>query len=267
MAKQQSGILGGYVGKVGTVVGYMWNGKYCMRAYKRYVKNPRSKAQTEHREMFKQEVQQAAKMRWAVTTTMTEMAREAGMTAYNLFVKVNQPAFGVDNGQLTIDYSRLVLSIGDVAQVQANEMEWSADNVLSVKFYRGCGSAFDHVYLYVYVPELEKGFLSAPTYRRDKRIAVALPDEFAGHEAHVYLMVQTADGRWSDSLYVGEIALNELVGTEEEPFDGQSIALADIPTETPAVAPTVAESAALSPQQPPEPEQPSSTPQLSLDFF
>ena len=48
MAKQQSGILGGYVGKVGTVVGYFWNGKPCMRAYKRQVRNPRTAAQMEN---------------------------------------------------------------------------------------------------------------------------------------------------------------------------------------------------------------------------
>ncbi|MGX8712677.1 MAG: DUF6266 family protein, partial [bacterium] len=92
MATYKNGIMGPFNGKVGTVVGYMWNGKYCMRAYNRNVKNPRTEAQMEHRRMFKQEVQLAAKMRWAVGTTMREAAREAGLTAYNLFVKVNQPA-------------------------------------------------------------------------------------------------------------------------------------------------------------------------------
>ena len=211
MAKQQSGILGGYVGKVGTVVGYYWNGKPCMRAYKRYVNNPRTEAQQEHRTLFKQEVQLAAKMRWAVTTTMTEAAREAGMTSYNLFVHMNQEAFGMADNRLVVDYSRLMLSMGDVPQVQLQAMEWSADNVLTVKYDRGLGSAYDRVFLYVYVPELERGFLSAGTYRREKRIVLALPDEFAGHDAHVYLMVQAADGRWSHSLYAGEIAFSQSV--------------------------------------------------------
>ena len=206
--------MGGFNGKVGTVVGYYWNGKPCMRAYKRYVHNPRTEAQQEHRTLFKQEVQLAAKMRWAVTTTMTEAARETGMTSYNLFVHMNQHAFTMSDNRLVVDYSRLMLSMGDVPQVQLQEMEWSADNVLTVKYDRGLGSAYDRVYLYIYVPELGRGFLSAGTYRREKRIALALPDEFAGCDAHVYLMVQTADGRWSDSLYAGKITLNEVV--EEE---------------------------------------------------
>ena len=215
MARYYNGILGPFHGKVGTVVGYLWNGKPCMRAYKRIVKNPRTKAQQEHRAMFKEEVQLAAKMRWAVKTTMTEAAREAGMTAYNLFVKVNQEAFGIDEGRLRVDYSNLILSMGDIPQVEMREMEWTADNVLTVRFGQGRGSSYDHVFLYVYVPTLETGFLSAPIYRRDKRIALALPDEYAGHEAVVYLMVQNGNGLWSDSLFCGEVALNEVVGEEE----------------------------------------------------
>ena len=234
MARYYNGILGPFRGKVGTVVGYLWNGKPCMRAYKRIVKNPRTEAQQAHRAMFKEEVQLAAKMRWAVKTTMTEAAREAGMTAYNLFVKVNQHAFGTHpsvsaaggatspslgeelaDAVLAVDYSNLILSMGDIPQVEMREMEWTADNVLTVRFGQGRGSSYDHVFLYVYVPTLETGFLSAPTYRRDKRIALALPDEYAGHEAVVYLMVQNGNGLWSDSLFCGEMALNEVVGEEE----------------------------------------------------
>ena len=218
MAKYQHGVMGPFNGKLGPVVGYMWNGKYCMRAYNKLVKNPRTQAQVEHRNMFKQEVQLAAKMRWAVGTTMRDMAREAGLTAYNLFVKVNQPAFGMADGCLTVDYSALVLSMGDVPQVEVREMEWTADNVLNVKYSMGRGSGIDHVYMYVYVPDLGTGLLTAPTYRRDKRISVALPDRFAGHNAQIYLMVNSADGRWSDSLYAGEIALSELVATDEAPL-------------------------------------------------
>ena len=232
MARIDYGIMGPFNGKVGTVVGYLWNGKPCMRAYKRYVNNPRTEAQQEHRTLFKQEVQLAAKMRWAVTTTMTEAAREAGMTSYNLFVHMNQEAFGMEHtpqslrdsspktgeqpigSNLVVDYSRLMLSMGDVPQVQLQAMEWSADNVLTIKYARGLGNAYDRVFLYVYVPELERGFLSAGTYRREKRITLALPDEFASHDAHVYLMVQAADGRWSHSLYAGEIAMDEVVGEE-----------------------------------------------------
>lgn len=202
MAKQTSGYLGGFSGRLGPAVGYMWNGKWCVRSHQAMVRNPRTEAQVAHRAMFKQEVQLAARMRWAVTTTMTQLARENGMTSYNLFVSVNQPAFSLEEGVMQVDYSRLLLSLGDVPTVGTATAAWTAGNVLEVRFERGMGRGFDHVQAYVYVPELGEGYLSAPVYRRDRRIAMALPDRFAGLEAHIYLMAQDAGGRWSESVYV-----------------------------------------------------------------
>jgi hypothetical protein len=164
--------------------------------------------------MFKQEVQLAARMRWAVTRSMTDAARAEGITSYNLFVRENQHAFAwsttagsepaqrATEGSLVVDYASLRLSIGDVAPVLAEEATVSEDNVLDVRFSRGTGRGFDEVYLYVYVPELKKGFLSSSVYRRDKRITLALPDDFAGRELHAWLMVKSDDGRWSESAYV-----------------------------------------------------------------
>ena len=122
MAKQMSGILGGYSGKVGPVVGYMWNGVWCLRVHQPRVTNPRTAAQVAHREMFKQEVQLAAKMSWAVGTTLRDEARAIGMTAYNLFVKLNQHAFGMEEERLTVDYGSLILSVGNVATVSLKSM-------------------------------------------------------------------------------------------------------------------------------------------------
>ena len=209
MAKQSGSYLSGFSGKLGTAVGYMWNGKWCLRAHNPMVRNPRTEAQTEHRELFKQEVQLAAKMRQAVVKSMTALAREAGMTSYNLFVKVNQPAFGVDEGRLTVDYSALRLSMGDVPQVDLKEMSWTDDDVLSVSFRPGGGRSLDYVYLYVYVPGREQGFLSAPVYRYQKHISLMTSSYFAGYEAQVYLMAMSEDGRWSESLYCGAIQQGE----------------------------------------------------------
>ena len=232
MAKCTDGIMGPFSGKVGTVVGYVWNGKQCMRAYNPDVRNPRTSAQKEHRELFKQEVQLAAQMRWAVGTTLRDAARGEGMTAYNLFVRLNQHAFGHDGDRLTVDYPTLVLSVGDAAPVRAEGMEWSADNVLTVNYERGLGKAYDHVSVYVYVPDLGTGYMCAPAYRRDKRVAAALPDSFAGHTAHVYLMTQSADGRWSRSTYAGSLQPGEAVATAadepaERPANANRSTLAD----------------------------------------
>ena len=212
MAKQSGGYLGGFSGKLGTAVGYMWNGKWCLRAHNPMVRNPRTEAQQEHRELFKQEVQLAARMRWAVVKTMTSLAREAGMTSYNLFVHLNQPAFSAVEGRLAVDYSRLRLSVGDLPPVELREMSWGDDGVLTVNFRSGSRFSRDYVYVYVYVPDCDGGFLSAPVYRADRKVAFAMPRFFAGHEAQVYLMAMSEDGRWSDSLYAGPLEQGDADG-------------------------------------------------------
>ena len=45
MAKVNWGILDGFIGKVGTVVGSFWKGKAVMRAYKRQVRDRNNEAQ------------------------------------------------------------------------------------------------------------------------------------------------------------------------------------------------------------------------------
>ena len=210
MAKFTMGYMGPFSGRLGTAVGYMWNGKCCLRSYQRYVKNPRTEAQQAHRTLFKQEVQLAARMRWAVATTMTDLAREAGMTAYNVFVKANQHAFALEDNELQVDWGALRLSVGDVPTVTPEAMERDDEGVLTVSFARGTGRAYDRVFLYVYVPELGKGYLAAPVYRRDRRVTVALPDEFEGHALQAWLMVQAEDGRWSESTYVAPSAASAI---------------------------------------------------------
>ncbi|MBR4505527.1 MAG: hypothetical protein IKP21_01990, partial [Bacteroidales bacterium] len=65
------------------------------------------------------------------------------------------------------------------------------------------GEYYDSVYLYAYCPDMEDGFLAAPVYRRTRRITVALPDGYAGHEVHLYGLVVNEEGEWSETIYAG----------------------------------------------------------------
>lgn len=213
--------MGGFNGKLGPAVGYMWRGVWCVRSHNPYPRNPRTKAQTEHREMFKREVQLASYMSWAVNLTFKELSYEMHMTPYNMFVHLNQHAFSMvernNNGTnvddegpcsvFTVDYSTLRLSVGAVPVVAFGVPQIDDDNVLTVSFARDDayphGDNYDSVYLYAYCPDMEDGFLAAPVYRRTKRITAALPDEFAGHEVHLYGMVANEDGDWSETIYIG----------------------------------------------------------------
>ena len=210
MAKQTEGFMGGFKGRLGPAVGYMWRGVWCVRSYNPAPRNPRTQAQTDHREMFKREVQLAASMSWAVNLGFRDLAYSMRMTSYNLFVHLNQEAFSLVDGNFEVDYSRLRFCSGPLAPVAFGEPEWSTDNVLSVSFTKDNSNLkknrYDNVYLYIYCPDLQEGFMAAPVYRVTRSISVLLPDSYAGHELQLYGMVCSSDGVWSETVYVGALA-------------------------------------------------------------
>ena len=220
MAKQGNGYLGGYSGRLGPAVGYLWNGKWCLRSLPRQVRNPRSDKQMTSRALFSQEVQLASRFSRAVNLGLTAAARAEGMTAYNLFVRLNQQAFGLDEGTLQVDYTQLTLSVGPVAPVGFESLSSEAGNVLRVTFVKNPlhlrSNHFDAVYLFVFCPENRQGYLTLPVNRRDEEIGVVLPDFFAGREVQVYGFVQDDLGRCSMSQYIGSALVGEGVAEHRQ---------------------------------------------------
>ena len=223
MAKQYGSYMGGFAGRLGPAVGYMWNGVWVMRSRPGRVRNPRTAAQVACREAFKAQVQLAAQMRDAVIQGLTMPSRMAHMTSYNLFVSINQPCFALDEGALAVDWEQVQLSVGPVAPVRPLTANVDSHNVLTVTFdpnhseRRSRGR--DRVWTYVYCPELGKGVLAAPVYRRDKRVSLMLPDRFAGREAVVYLFVQDEMGEGSPTV---GIAVGTADAAAPEPQAGPS---------------------------------------------
>lgn len=223
MAKQTNGLLGGYSGKIGPVVGYHWKGVWCVRSQSRKVNNPRTEAQTVHRAMFREEVRLAGKMRWAVNVGFKVLSDEMDMTAQNLFIKVNQQAFSTVGGRFTVDYKRLQVSAGPVAPVAVSEVVRDEHNVLTVRFEKNPlrlqADNYDSVYVWVWCPEEGTGYLANPVYRRAKRLSAVLPTLMEGHEVHVYAFVQNERGECSETAY------GEQNASEEVPEGQQSLAV------------------------------------------
>jgi hypothetical protein len=217
MAKIENGFMGGFSGRLGPAVGYQWNGRWCVRALPRMVTNPRTAAQQEHRALFKQEVQLAARMRWVANVGMKGVARQMGLTAQNLFIKANQQAFSMVNGELEVDYPTLQVSLGTVAPVAIVGATIDHGNVLTVRFEKNpehrAANAYDSVYLWMYSPETGRGYLTNAVYRRAKRIDVMLPEWLDEGGFHLYAFVQDKNGRCSATAY-GQ--LSQGVGDEED---------------------------------------------------
>lgn len=111
MGTIKQGILGGFNGKVGTVIGSSWKGITYMRSRAQHVKNPRTAGQVYSRTAFK--AVSAALSPIASTLRLT-FAKSAGkMSAFNKAVSENYKVALVNqDGTPVVDYSKLILPKG-----------------------------------------------------------------------------------------------------------------------------------------------------------
>ena len=116
MAKQRFGVNDAYRGTVGTVIGYEWRGKWCLRARPLHVRNPRTAKQQSNRQLFKQMVDLASHMKFALRKGLRGVSLGMHVTECNLFVKRNKECFSLDaEGRMVVDWERLIVSEGEVA--------------------------------------------------------------------------------------------------------------------------------------------------------
>lgn len=210
MAKQRFGINDGYRGTVGTVIGYMWRGRWCLRARPRQVYNPRTPRQQANRTLFKQMVCLAGTMKKALREGLHRSSMELHMTECNLFVKRNRDCFALDGEErMTVDWARLMVSEGTLAAPQFEEPVVGEEGVVTFPF-KPCGederaSGDDAVYVYAYCPGAGEGRLSATTWRRNGEVTLTLPEEWQGMEVHVYGFAADFKGNASGTVYIGTL--------------------------------------------------------------
>ncbi len=187
MAKQRYGINDGYRGTVGTVIGYLWRGKWCLRARPRYVHNPRTARQISARGLFSGVSRLASRMQGALRLGMHSEALKLHRTVCNHFMSVNRQCFALEDNRLSVDYEHLTIALGPVAPVgfsviseqcsvvseatqdgrvsQLNTKHLTL-NTITIPFEKNPlhlrADGDDQVYLYAWCPAHDKGLLSAP---------------------------------------------------------------------------------------------------------
>ena len=193
MAKLHQGILGGFSGTVGTVIGYRRNNQWFMRAKPRAVANPRTEAQQAHRRQFGDMVSLASRLLPALKVGMRHYAPQHAMTAGNAFVHLNWTREG------SISLKDMKLSVGPVPMVTFTEVTVE-DGVLTLKWdknlhHHGAKNE-DLVRIYAYNEEM--GLTQCVATAR--RLSTLLPDAF--REAHLWALIEDPQGRTSESQYL-----------------------------------------------------------------
>ena len=207
MGKIFQGIEGPFSGKVGTVVGYQWKHRACIRTYRHQINYPNTESQQQQRNWFVGMVRFASQATPALKLGYRHLADQANMTEGNYFIMKNKQHFSRYSEMPTVDYSRLQLAAGTAADVYFHKPKFEPNETLIVDFEKNAlvlrASADDDVYIYVYAPTLGEGKLSAPAKRRSKQLSIRLPENWSSQEVHVYGFVVDRDGRPSNSTYIG----------------------------------------------------------------
>ena len=210
MAKQRFGINDAYRGAVGTVIGYEWRGRWCLRSRPRHVRNPRTEKQQLNRLLFKQMVQLAGVMKGVLRVGMHRSSLALHMTECNLFVKSNKECFSLDSeGRMAVDWENVVVSDGPLAAPEFTGAQASGD---TVEFrFGGEGDGDDEVYVYAYCPEMGEGVLAAAAWRRTGTVRLTLPEEWQDKAVHFYGFAVDYEGVASDTAYIGEMLPEEVL--------------------------------------------------------
>lgn len=117
MATFKQGIHGKFSGRVGNIVGSSWKGKGVMRIMPASVSNPKTGKQLNQRSRFGMAVKLVHAHGELVRTGFRPWA--IGMSAHNAAVSYNLAhAFTGEYPDVSIDFSRVLISKGDLASVR-----------------------------------------------------------------------------------------------------------------------------------------------------
>ncbi len=113
MGKIKQGILGGFKGKVGTVIGSSWNGIAYMRGIAQSVKNPKTAGQTTQRGFFREVLDIAGQLSKEQLAFLFPTA-PSKMTRHNALVKQLTEVAAVDGDVKSVDLGN-INSLGNAA--------------------------------------------------------------------------------------------------------------------------------------------------------
>ena len=121
MGKIKQGILGGFKGKVGTVIGASWNGIAYMRGLAQSVKNPKTAAQLQQRAFFKDLQSLVSQLSDEQLASLFPTVMR-GMTRRNMLTRQLAAAAAVTDDVKAVDLS-LLEGIGNGERIDSPMLE------------------------------------------------------------------------------------------------------------------------------------------------
>jgi len=196
MATIKRGILGGFTGKVGSVIGSSWKGIETMRSMPISVLNPRTTAQINNRNRFKSVAFIASQMLTQLIKPLNDRFAQ-GMSGYNVFCSRNRNVFnsaGVFQGAL------MRLSVGKLSPAVITSFDPFGANKVKVNFDSTLAGSFDSgsdfVYCCVLSPDGDLLAKSTGLVQRSEGVVevTCTNGDYPLFGLHVYLSFMRGDG-------------------------------------------------------------------------
>jgi len=205
----KKGILGGFSGKVGNVVGSSWKGIAYMRSLPTKFKDPRSELQLIQRSKF------------AVTITFLQPMTELLRTGWKFYSNRKSPfnaamAYTIAKAvtgaypDYSINPAKVLISRGSLAS-PVNAAATAASGAINFQWDDNSGSASarqtDKALLAVLNPAKGDAVLfTAGAARSDTAQSVTIPADWSGDSVEAYLGFISQDGREiANSVYLGSL--------------------------------------------------------------
>ena len=203
MAQLKNGLIGGVTGKIGNVIISSRYGKEYVKSAPDKVKNPKTKEQVKQRSKFS--------VTMAFLKTMTTFIRvgfqnasedrRTPTNAASSYIMKN--AFTNDAGNLELDYSKVLVSMGDLDASEIINSEFKEFTVYWDTVFKGNAKDNDQAMLLAHNSNLGESIYDIGVGKRSHGSAkIVLPNNWNNHDIHIYLAFRSADGmKVSNSVY------------------------------------------------------------------
>jgi|SRR5690554_819994 len=206
----KKGILGGFRGKVGSVVGARWRGKYVLRSVPESDDRPATEAQRKVRDRFSLVARFLNPMKPIVGKYFGK--KQGDKSPFNLATSYHIREAVLEVGDdLVMDYPRVLISKGDLSGLQSPVLTARIANALQLDFNDNTGQGFakadDQLIVVLFVENFGEYQLFNPAGTREETVVnLPLPPYWYGQEVTAWATFATADGkRNATSTYLGQV--------------------------------------------------------------
>lgn len=211
MGKISQGILGGFSGKVGNVVGGTWKGIDYMRVKPANVANPQTEAQMDQRSKFSTILSFLQPIGDFIKVGFKNYAIK--MTAFNSAMSYNlKNALTGDYPDYEIDYAEALVSRGSLAGALNPSVQSSGVGVLDFEWTdnssEGNANVTDKVMVLALNPTKKEAiFVTDGALRTEESQTITMPLNYEGDTVECYIAFKALDGSVSNSKYIGPILI------------------------------------------------------------